>query len=185
MHTVAQLRHIDSALTAETLRDVAIVHAIGTESRIVAASLGIADRLPALVMTDSCYAVTGILPSPPAASRAREFFVQPSSFAVFAEPAEGAYYTASALIDGLPFREVHSTNPELQAAYFGETFMLWTTGKKQFFELRLDPRREWVHVNCVGKVTPLPLGPEGLVAIAATQSPVYILARDTHHRLTR
>jgi hypothetical protein len=56
------------------------------------------------------------------------------------KPGEAAMYTASALIDGLPYQAFDAKDATIQAAYFGETFMIWrideATGN---WTLQLDP----------------------------------------------
>jgi hypothetical protein len=43
------------------------------------------------------------------------------------KPGEAAMYTAGALIDGLPYQAFDAKDTNIQAAYFGETFMIWRT----------------------------------------------------------
>jgi len=43
------------------------------------------------------------------------------------KPGEAALYTAGALIDGLPYKAFDTKDTNIQAAYFGETFMIWRT----------------------------------------------------------
>ena len=99
------------------------------------------------------------------------------------QPAEAAYYTASALIDGLPYRRIESVDAALQAAFFGDTLMLWTTGAPNDCNLALGDG-EWLVVDVVGRVGLLPVNSLGMAAIRLTASPVYILRRTHYERLT-
>ncbi|MGZ5075941.1 MAG: hypothetical protein ACXV9R_04910 [Methylobacter sp.] len=102
------------------------------------------------------------------------------------KPGEAAVYTASALIDGLPYRAFDTKDPAIQAAYFGDTFMIWRTDQATSdWRLRLDPGTSWLLVDVVGHVQPLPLDGSGNADIAISASPVYVLARADYERLTR
>jgi hypothetical protein len=99
------------------------------------------------------------------------------------QPAEAAYYTASALVDGLPYRRIESVDATLQAGYFGETLMLWTTGAPVEYTLPLGDG-DWLTVDVVGRVGRLAVNPLGVAALRLTTSPVYILRRTHYERLT-
>jgi hypothetical protein len=43
------------------------------------------------------------------------------------KPGEAAMYTASALIDGLPYQILDAKDANIQAAYFGDTLIIWRT----------------------------------------------------------
>ncbi len=98
-------------------------------------------------------------------------------------PAEAAYYTASALIDGLPYRRVDTADHCLQAAYFGETLMLWTTGTPVEYELTLDAG-EWVFVDVVGHATTHLQEAPGTVRTSVSSSPVFLLRKKRYEELT-
>lgn len=102
------------------------------------------------------------------------------------KPGEAAMYTASALIDGLPYQAVDTNDTNIQAAYFGETLMIWrideATGN---WPLRLDSGKSWVLVDVVGHIHDLPVDASGVANIPISASPVYVLARTDYERLTR
>ena len=102
------------------------------------------------------------------------------------KPGEAAMYTASALIDGLAYRAFDAKDPSIQAAYFGETFMIWRTdGKVENWPLQLAPDKAWVVVDVVGSVQGLKIDSSGHATIPISASPVYILVRNDYERLTR
>ncbi|MFZ2657918.1 MAG: glycosyl hydrolase [Victivallales bacterium] len=99
------------------------------------------------------------------------------------QPAEAAYYTASALIDGLPYRKVDCSDSSIQAGYFGDTLMLWTTGTPVDREITIGDG-DWLLVDAVGRVTPLQKEASGTVKTHLTTSPAYILDRKSYEKLT-
>ncbi|MGR9108987.1 MAG: hypothetical protein ACU843_18895, partial [Gammaproteobacteria bacterium] len=102
------------------------------------------------------------------------------------KPGEAALYTAGALIDGLTFHAVETSDPKIQAAYFGNTFMIWRTDEATgAFRLKLDPKKSWLVVNVVGKVRELPLDSKNEAEIAISPSPLYVIDRAEYERLTR
>lgn len=102
------------------------------------------------------------------------------------KPGEAALYTASALIDGLPYKAVDTKDANIQAAYFGETLMVWRTGEAGGnWPLKLDHGKSWVLVDVVGRVRELPTDTSGNADVPVSASPVYVLARGDYERLTR
>ena len=102
------------------------------------------------------------------------------------KPGEAAMYSASALIDGLPYQAVDAKDANIQAAYFGETFMIWRTDESGGnWRLRLDPGKPWVLVNVVGQIQELPVDASGYANIPISTSPVYALSRAEYDQLTR
>ncbi|MDR1279305.1 MAG: hypothetical protein LBK99_00595 [Opitutaceae bacterium] len=110
-------------------------------------------------------------------------------------PAEAAYYTASALIDGFDYRRIESEK-RIQAAHFGPTLMAWTTDTSRPVTFRHRPEGKglssgpFVLVDVVGRVTnlaPDAIASDGTLALTLTltDSPVYLLARADYERLTR
>lgn len=99
-------------------------------------------------------------------------------------PAEAAYYTSSALVDGFSYTPLKLGN-EVQAAKFGPTIMAWTTAPRPV-EVNLRPEEPgpFVQVDVVGRVTPLAKKEDGSVKVTLTGSPIYVLARQTYDRLT-
>lgn len=101
------------------------------------------------------------------------------------KPGEAAMYTASALIDGLPYRTFDTNDAKIQAAYFGETFMIWRTDEvRGDWPLRLDPGKRWVLVDVMGHSQELSIDASGYANIPISASPVYVLARADYERLT-
>ena len=102
------------------------------------------------------------------------------------KPGEAALYTASALIDGLPYQAVDAKDANIQAAYFGDTLMLWradeATGN---WPLKLAPGKSWVLVDVVGHIKELTVDASGIANIPVSASPVYVLTRADYERLTR
>jgi hypothetical protein len=102
------------------------------------------------------------------------------------KPGEAALYTASALIDGLPYKAFDTGDANLQAAYFGPTLMLWRTDETAgSWPLRLDSGKSWVLADVVGHVQALPVDAAGNANIPVSASPVYVLPRTDYERLTR
>jgi hypothetical protein len=102
------------------------------------------------------------------------------------KPGEAALYTASALIDGLPYKAVETKDANIQAAYFGETLMVWRTDEATGnWPLRLDAKQAWILVDVVGQTRELPVDASGNANIPISASPVYVLARGDYERLTR
>ncbi len=99
-------------------------------------------------------------------------------------PAEAALYTASALIDGFPYRRVDSRAKNVQAACFGETLMAWTTEGQAKLAIRLTPGLAYVGVDVVGRVEELPVAADGSAELTLTTSPIYVLERARYERLT-
>lgn len=102
------------------------------------------------------------------------------------KPGEVAMYTAGALIDGLPYQAFDAKDANIQAAYFGETFMIWRTDEAVGnWRMRLDPGKSWVLVDVVGHIRELSIDASGYANIPISASPVYVLARSGYERLTR
>jgi hypothetical protein len=102
------------------------------------------------------------------------------------KPGEAAMYTASALIDGLPYKAFVAKDANIQAAYFGETFMIWRIDEVSGnWPLQLDPGESWVLVDVVGHIQKLPVDASGFANIPISASPVYVLAQSDYERLTR
>ena len=98
-------------------------------------------------------------------------------------PGEAAYYTASALIDGLPYSRLSVGGEQVQAGQFGGTRMLWTTAGPREINLPLDNADRWLQVDVVGRVRELPVE-SGVARLRLTGSPVYVLSRADYERLT-
>ncbi|MFA6051094.1 MAG: hypothetical protein WC762_00730 [Methylobacter sp.] len=102
------------------------------------------------------------------------------------KPGEAALYTAGALIDGLPYKAVDSKDANIQAAYFGETFMIWRTDEAiGNWRLQLVPGNPWVLIDVVGHIQELTVDASGYADISISASPVYVLLRAEYERLTR
>jgi hypothetical protein len=102
------------------------------------------------------------------------------------KPGEAAMYTASALIDGLPYHAFDAKDANIQAAYFGETLMIWRTDEvANNWQLKLASGKPWVMVDVVGHLQELTLDASGIANIPISASPVYVLARSDYERLTR
>ena len=102
------------------------------------------------------------------------------------KPGEAALYTASALIDGLPYKAVTTNDANIQAAYFGETFMIWRTDEKSGdWKMQLRSDKSWVLVDVVGGYQELPVDSAGYANFFISSSPVYVLSRSEYERLTR
>ncbi len=103
------------------------------------------------------------------------------------QPCEAALYTASALIDGFPYSryEVGFERERFEAGLFGKTLIIWTkngiTDERSF---RPPFEGDLVLVDAIGRVKPLPRDAQGLVKVAFSESPVYILEASEYTRLT-
>jgi len=101
------------------------------------------------------------------------------------KPGEAALYTAGALIDGLPYRAVDTKDNAVQAAYFGDTLMIWRTDEvRGHWPLRLDSGKRWVLVDVVGHAQEVPVDASGNANIPISASPIYVLERADYQRLT-
>lgn len=105
-------------------------------------------------------------------------------YSVGHKPGEAALYTASALIDGLPYRSVDTLDANIQAGYFGETLMIWREQGEGAWPLQLDTKQNWVAVDVVGRVRELAVASSGLVSVPISASPIYILPAATYRYLT-
>ena len=108
--------------------------------------------------------------------------------AVAHQPAEAAYYTAAALIDGLPYsRFAEGLEPELfEAGLFGKTLMVWRHGAgSETRRIRPPFEEDLVIVDAIGRLKPLPRGADGLVSVDFSDWPVYILPAEEYARLTK
>ena len=102
------------------------------------------------------------------------------------KPGEAAMYTASALIDGLPYRAIDIKDANIQAAYFGETLMIWRTDDtRSVWPMQLDAKQAWLLVDVVGHSQTLPVDAAGKANMPISASPVYLLTRADYERLTR
>ena len=102
------------------------------------------------------------------------------------KPGEAALYTAGALIDGLPYKAVDSSDAHVQAAYFGDTFMIWRTDDTvSDWSLQRDPSKSWVVVDVVGHAERLVVGRDGKATARISSSPLYVLSKADYQRLTR
>jgi hypothetical protein len=102
------------------------------------------------------------------------------------KPGEAAMYTAGALIDGLPYKTYATKDSHVQAAYFGETFMIWRTdGLKSVWRLKVGADKSWLLVDVVGHTQDLAIDASGSVNIPISSSPVYVLPRTVYEHLTR
>ncbi len=102
------------------------------------------------------------------------------------KPGEAALYTASALIDGLPYKAIDTKDANIQAAYFGETMMIWRSDEAASnWRQQLDPGKSWVFVDVVGHARELTVDASGYADIQISASPVYVLSRAEYERLTR
>jgi len=102
------------------------------------------------------------------------------------KPGEAAMYTAGALIDGLSYRAFDTKDANIQAAYFGETLMIWRTDEAVGnWRQQLVPGKSWVLVDVVGHIQELTVDASGNADIPVSASPVYVLSRAEYERLTR
>ncbi|MGZ5600437.1 MAG: hypothetical protein ACXWFX_07560 [Methylobacter sp.] len=101
------------------------------------------------------------------------------------KPGEAAVYTAGALIDGLPYKAVDTKDANIQAAYFGDTLMIWRSDAAGGnWPLQLDAKKVWITVDVVGRIRELKVDASGLADISISASPVYVLSRADYERLT-
>jgi hypothetical protein len=82
-------------------------------------------------------------------------------------PAEAAYYTAGALIDGFDYTRLE-LGPDIQAARFGMTVMLWSTGQAREVGLPLENDGPWVVVDVVGRARNLPVDENNYAILAVS-----------------
>ncbi|MDP3933014.1 MAG: hypothetical protein Q8Q45_11780 [Methylococcaceae bacterium] len=102
------------------------------------------------------------------------------------KPGEAAMYTASALIDGLPYQAFDTKDANIQAAYFGDTFMIWRTDEVHSnWQPKLDPGKAWLLVDVVGHSQELQVDASGNANFPISASPVYVLPKSDYERLTR
>lgn len=102
------------------------------------------------------------------------------------KPGEAAMYTASALIDGLPYQAFDTKDANIQGAYFGDTFMIWRTDEANSnWQLKLDPGKPWVLVDVVGHRQELQVDVSGNANFPISASPVYVLQKADYESLTR
>ncbi|MGR9108062.1 MAG: hypothetical protein ACU843_14135, partial [Gammaproteobacteria bacterium] len=102
------------------------------------------------------------------------------------KPGEAALYTAGALIDGLPYRAVDTGESTVQAAYFGNTFMIWRSDELPgSWRLDLAPEKQWLVVDVVGRTEELKVDPSRHSEFPIGPSPIYVLERAEYERLTR
>jgi hypothetical protein len=100
-------------------------------------------------------------------------------------PGEAALYTASALIDGLPYKRIKTDDGEIQAATFGNTLMVWRADDKPGeYTATLEGSGPWVIVDVVGRVKPLSVS-GGKATFPIGMSPVYVLTKAEYENLTR
>jgi hypothetical protein len=100
-------------------------------------------------------------------------------------PGEAAAYTAGALIDGLPYKRFPTDDDKIQAAHFGDTFMIWRTDDAVTdWKMKLDGAGPWVIVNVVGQLRPLEVT-SGEATFLISTSPFYVLTTENYQRLTR
>ena len=103
------------------------------------------------------------------------------------QPAEAALYTASALVDGFPYSryEVGFDRDRFNAGLFGPTLVVWTKGwdvdERSF---RPPFEGDLVLVDAIGRVKPLERDADGLVRVAFSPTPVYILTAENYAKLT-
>ncbi|HCE45016.1 MAG TPA: hypothetical protein DET40_15860 [Lentisphaeria bacterium] len=106
-------------------------------------------------------------------------------YALAHNPGEAAIYTAGALIDGLPYRRQKAAEAEIQAAWFGETFMIWRADDKiTDWKMKLEEAGPWVKVDVVGRMKPLEVK-DGQAKFQIGTSPVYVLTKENYEKLTR
>lgn len=102
------------------------------------------------------------------------------------KPGEAALYTASALIDGLPYQAVDTRDAAIQAANFGTTLMIWRDDNGvSNWPLQLDPGKAWAVVDVVGERRDLPVDNSGHAQLRISASPVYVLQQADYLALTR
>ncbi|OAI00580.1 hypothetical protein [Methylomonas methanica] len=102
------------------------------------------------------------------------------------KPGEATMYTAGALIDGLPYRAIDTKDGNIQAAYFGDTLMIWRADETiSVWAMQLDPKKAWVAVDVVGQVRDLAVDSAGKANVSISSSPVYLLSRADYLNLLR
>jgi hypothetical protein len=103
------------------------------------------------------------------------------------KPAEAAMVTASALIDGMPYREVKMPDRKIQAGYFGTALMIWRDDDAtENYPFKVPPGKPWVMVDVVGNVRALQVDrATGVANLALTSSPLYLLPAADYTALTR
>jgi hypothetical protein len=106
----------------------------------------------------------------------------PWDYALAHLPAEAALYTASALIDGMPYRRISPPDNGIQAAYFGDTLMAWSTGGPKQWATGVCNEREYVLVDVVGRIREPSSG--DTCELAISRSPVYLLPLAEYERMT-
>jgi hypothetical protein len=95
------------------------------------------------------------------------------------KPAEAALYTASALMDGMSFRQVTDADRGIQAAWYGEkTFMIWTNGAARNYTITL-PAGTWYKVDMLGFKTSV----SGTVTLWVTDQPTYLVRTGDYEAL--
>ncbi len=102
-------------------------------------------------------------------------------------PGEAALYTATALVDGLPYAPYTPPNgfaATCEAGQFGSTLMLWTNGTAFEQTLPFAPGANPVLVDVVGRMTPLQPEADGSVKVTISASPIYVLPKADYDRLT-
>lgn len=99
-------------------------------------------------------------------------------------PGEAALYTVGALVDGLPYRRAGLADRQVQAGWFGDTLMVWTTGKDSDLEWKLDGPGPWLLVDVVGRTNPLSVA-DGIAKFRVGSSPHYLLTQSRYDELTR
>lgn len=98
-------------------------------------------------------------------------------------PAEAAFYTASALIDGFAYKRL-SLGASIQAAEFGPTTLLWSVQGEKTVRFTPSAKGPLVRVDVVGRHAEIPRHPDGSVELAVGTSPVFVLSADDYARLT-
>jgi len=86
----------------------------------------------------------------------------------------------------LPYQAVDAKDANIQAAYFGDTLMLWRTDEATGnWPLKLATGKSWVLVDVVGQIKELTVDGSGVANIPISASPIYVLTRADYERLTR
>jgi hypothetical protein len=111
--------------------------------------------------------------------------IQSVDYAMAHEPGEAALYTAGALIDGLPYKRSNSGDRNVQAAYFGATFMIWRNDERwTAWKMRPEGDGPFVLVDVVGNASRLDVR-NGEAEFPVGPSPVYVLTQANYELLTR
>lgn len=101
------------------------------------------------------------------------------------QPGEAAMITAGALIDGFPCKVEETGNAPVQAAWFGNTFMIWRTDEKNTeWRMKLPEDEPWVIVNVVGLMRPIETT-NGEIVLPISSSPQYLLKKSEYDKLTK